>query len=70
MPLINSEINHHLICSDNSIICVESRVATTTITGKNLYILLEIISNQHNTKLLQQLTEKHFKEQLLCPNLY
>ena len=55
MPLINCEINLKLTWSANCVITNSTGAETFPITNARLYVPVETLSTEGNTKLLQQL---------------
>ena len=55
MPLINCEVNLILTWSSTCVITNSTGVGTFEITDKKLYVPVETLSTQDNSKLLQQL---------------
>ena len=56
MPLINCEVNFILTWSANSVVwCEGNRQIICGITDRKLYVSVVSLSNQDNTKLLQEL---------------
>ena len=55
IPLISSEINLILTCSENCVISSATGKTKLSITDTKLYVLIVTLSTQGNTKLLEQL---------------